>query len=153
MIAETLQDALSEVRPLPIRYTVDDLEFMPEDTNRYELIGGELFVTEMLKLDHQLLVSKLIFAFGRHLKGNWVGEIIPAPSVILSDIDSVIPDVVFASRWTLENKVGRKGEKFDGYFIAAPELIMEVLSKDEQDIKRDRVHKRELYGKYKVKEY
>jgi len=38
MIPENLQKALTEVRPLPITFTVDDLDFMPEDENRYELM-------------------------------------------------------------------------------------------------------------------
>ena len=58
MITENLQKVLNEVRPLPIRYTVDDLDFMPEDTNRYELIGGKLIVSHAPHLDHQKLASK-----------------------------------------------------------------------------------------------
>ena len=153
MITETLRDALTEVRPLPIRYTVDDLEFMPEDTNRYELIGGKLFVTEMLRVDHQLLVTNLICAFAEYLDRNSIGEIIPAPGVVLSAEDSVIPDVVFATHETIKTKVGQKGEKFDGYFTAATELIIEILSYGKEDVDRDRIFKRELYGDYGVQEY
>ncbi len=68
MITETLQEALTEVRPLPVRYTVDDLDCMPEDTNRYELIGGKLFVSRAPHLDHQLLITNFIFVFGEYLK-------------------------------------------------------------------------------------
>ncbi|MDQ3750500.1 MAG: Uma2 family endonuclease, partial [Acidobacteriota bacterium] len=44
-------------------------------------------------------------------------------------------------------------EKFDGKFIAAPELMIEILSYGKQDVKRDRVFKRQLYGDYGVREY
>jgi Uma2 family endonuclease len=153
MIAETLQDALTEVRPLPIRYTVDDLEFMPEDTNRYELIGGKLCVSRAPHLDHQKLASNLSIEFGIYLKKNPIGIIVQTPGVIFSPKDAVIPDLVFATHETVEKNVAGEDEKFDGKFIAAPELMIEILSYGKQDVKRDRIYKRELYGKYEVKEY
>ncbi len=153
MISETLQNALTEVRPLPIRYTVDDLEFMPEDTNRYELIGGKLFVSRAPHLDHQRTVTNLIIAFGEYLKKNPIGEIFTTPGVIFSPKDAVIPDLVFATHETVKKNVAGEDEKFDGKFIAAPELMIEILSYGKQDVKRDRVFKRQLYGDYGVKEY
>jgi Uma2 family endonuclease len=153
MITETLQNALTEVRPLPIRYTVDDLEFMPEDTNRYELIGGKLFVSRAPHLDHQRTVTNFIIAFGDYLKKNPIGEIFTTPGVIFSPKDAVIPDLVFATHETVKKNVAGEDEKFDGKFIAAPELMIEILSYGKQDVKRDRVFKRQLYGNYGVKEY
>jgi Uma2 family endonuclease len=153
MISETLQNALTEVRPLPIRYTVDDLECIPEDTNRYELIGGKLFVSRAPHLDHQRTVTNLIIAFGEYLKKNPIGEIFTTPGVIFSPKDAVIPDLVFATHETVEKNVAGEEEKFEGKFIAAPELMIEILSYGKQDVKRDRVFKRQLYGDYGVKEY
>ncbi len=153
MISETLQNALTEVRPLPIRYTVDDLDFMPEDTNRYELIGGKLFVSRAPHLDHQRTVTNFIIAFGDYLKKNPIGEIFTTPGVIFSPKDAVIPDLVFATHETVKKNVAGEDEKFDGKFIAAPELMIEILSYGKQDVKRDRVFKRQLYGDYGVKEY
>ena len=153
MITEALQNALTEVRPLPIRYTVDDLEFMPEDTNRYELIGGKLFVSRAPHLDHQLLIGNLIFQFGLYLRENPIGIIVTTPGVIFSPKDAVIPDLVFATHETVKKNVAGEDEKFDGKFIAAPELMIEILSYGKQDVKRDRVFKRQLYGDYGVKEY
>ncbi len=153
MITETLQDALTEVRPLPIRYTVDDLEFMPEDTNRYELIGGKLFVSRAPHLDHQRTVTNFIIAFGEYLKKNPIGEIFTTPGVIFSPKDAVIPDLVFATHETVKKNVAGEEAKFEGKFIAAPELMIEILSYGKQDVKRDRVYKRQLYGDYGVKEY
>ncbi len=153
MITETLQNALTEVRPLPIRYTVDDLECIPEDTNRYELIGGKLFVSRAPHLDHQLLIGNLIFQFGLYLRENPIGIIVTTPGVIFSPKDAVIPDLVFATHETVEKNVAGEEEKFEGKFIAAPELMIEILSYGKQDVKRDRVFKRQLYGDYGVKEY
>ena len=153
MIAENIQKALNEVRPLPIRYTVEDLDFMPEDTNRYELIKGELLVSHAPHLDHQKLASNLNIELGIYLRKNPIGIVIQTPGIIFSQDDAVIPDLVFAAHETVEKAVIQAGEKFEGKFNAAPELIIEILSYGKKDIERDRVHKRELYGKYGVKEY
>ena len=153
MINEQLRQVLNEVRPLPIRYTVDDLDFMPEDDNRYELIGGKLFMSRAPHLDHQRTVTNLIYQFQSYLEKNPIGEIFTTPGVIFSKEDAVIPDLVFATHETVRKNVAGTNDKFDGKFLAAPELIIEILSYGKKDIERDRVVKRELYGKYRVKEY
>lgn len=144
---------LTEVRPLPIRYTADDLDFMPDDTNRYELIEGKLFVSRAPHLDHQLLITNLLIAFGNYLKKYPVGIVVTTPGVIFSQKDAVIPDLVFATHETVKQSVAGEDQKFDGKFVAAPELVIEILSYGKQDVKRDRIYKRELYGNYGVKEY
>lgn len=153
MITEELRKALTEVRPLPIRYTVDDLDFLPDNDNRYELVGGKLFVPHAPHLDHQKIASNLNVVFGIYLNEKPIGIIIQTPGVIFSPQDAVIPDLVFATHETIEKSVAGANEKFDGKFTAAPELMIEILSYSKKDIERDRVHKRELYGQYGVKEY
>lgn len=153
MINEQIREALNEVRPLPITYTVDDLEFMPEDHNRYEIIGGNLFVSRAPHLDHQRTITNFMRVFIPYLDKNPIGEIFTTPGVIFGKDDAVIPDLVFATHETIEKNVAGTDEKFEGKFIAAPELLIEILSYSKKDIERDRVVKRELYGKYGVKEY
>lgn len=150
---KNLQQARTEVRPLPIRYTVGDLEFMPEDDNRYELIGGKLFVSRAPHLDHQRTITNIIGVFLDYFKENPIGEIFTTPGIIFSPEDAVIPDLVFATHETLDRNVPKEGQKFEGKFTAAPELLIEVLSFGKKDFERDRVYKRELYGKYGVSEY
>jgi Uma2 family endonuclease len=145
--------ALTEVRPLPLTYTVDDLDFMPEDTNRYELIGGELHVSRAPHLDHQRLTRNLMFQFQLYLVEHSVGEIFTTPGIIFDPQNAVIPDLVFATHETIAKNVAGKDEKFDGKFIAAPELVIEIISMGKKDIERDRVYKRKLYGNFQVKEY
>ena len=153
MINEQIRQALNEVRPLPIRYTVDDLEFMPEDNNRYEIIEGELTLAHSPHLDHQKLASNLHIEFGIYLKKNPIGIVVETPGIIFSEEDAVIPDLVFVTHETVRVSVIADGKKFAGKFNAAPELVVEILSYGKKDIERDRVIKRELYGKYGVKEY
>src|SRR5687767_5456453 len=125
MITEEIQKALTEVRPLPITYTVDDLDFLPEDSNRYELIGGKLIVSHAPHLDHQKLASNLNVALGIYLKKNPIGIVVQTPGIIFSAEDAVIPDLVFATHETLEKAVIGEGEKFEGKFNAAPDLLIE----------------------------
>jgi Uma2 family endonuclease len=153
MIDKNLQNILTEVRPLPIRYTVEDLEFVPDDSNRYELIEGELFMSHAPHLNHQILTANLIFRFQLYLQNNPIGIIVPTPGVIFGSVDAVIPDLVFATHETVDKSLGEEGEKFAGKFLSAPDLIIEILSYGKKDIERDRIHKRELYGRYRVKEY
>lgn len=153
MINESLRQILDEVRPLPITFTVSDLESMTEDTSRNEIVGGKLFVSHAPHLDHQKLASYLHIEFGIYLRSNPIGIIVETPGIIFSNEDAVIPDLVYATNETVENSVIAAGEKFEGKFNSAPELIVEILSYGKKDIERDRVVKRELYGKYGVKEY
>ena len=63
----SVQDKIfTEVRPLPIRFSVDDLDFMPDDElKKYEIIGGKLFtLSRAAHLNHQLLASRLLIKFG-----------------------------------------------------------------------------------------
>jgi Uma2 family endonuclease len=151
----SVQDKIyTEIRPLPIRFTVDDLDFMPDDEfKKYEIIGGKLFtVSRAAHLNHQLLASRLLIKFGVYLETNPIGEIVTEPGVIFTKEDAVIPDLVFATHETLKENVSTKG-KFEGKFIAAPDLIIEILSPGKKDIEPDRVYKRNLYNEQKVKEY
>jgi Uma2 family endonuclease len=144
---------MTEVRPLPITYSVADLDFMPEDDNRYELIGGKLFVSRAAHLDHQILIGHLMFQFQLYLQKNPIGIVATTPGVIFTKKDAVIPDLVFATHETVSRNVAGEDEDFDGKFIAAPDLVIEILSFGKKDIERDRVYKRELYGNFNVKEY
>ena len=75
--------------------TIADIDSMPEDGNRYELIEGELFVSRAPSLIHQRTVRNVVFLFTQYLRDNPVGEILPGPGVIFSDFSGVIPDLVY----------------------------------------------------------
>ena len=127
--------------------TVAYLETLPDDTNRYELIAGELFVSCVPGLPHQLVLQKLQLALGNYLESNPIGILAPGAGAVFSDYDSVIPDLVFVrnERW--------KEIVANDKFIAAPDLVIEVLSPGKQNRIRDLKSKRSLYAKYGVGEY
>ena len=134
----------TKIEPL---LTVADLDATPDDGNRYELIGGELFVSRAPSIPHQRIVHNLQMALGAYLLDNPVGILIPAPGVIFSDMSGVIPDLVFVSE-ARQPEIA-VGERLTG----APDLVIEVLSPGPENMRRDRVVKRHLYGKYGVQEY
>jgi len=128
--------------------TVADLDAFPEDDgNRYELIGGELFVSCAPGIPHQRVLLNLEIGLSEYLRTNPIGILVPGAGAIFSDYDAVIPDLAFVrhERW---NGVVT-GEKFTG----APDIVIEILSRGTQNRKRDLSAKRGVYGKYGVAEY
>ena len=127
--------------------TNKDLECLPDDGNRYELIEGELYVSTAPELIHQRTLGKIHFAFASFLTESPIGEIVYGPGVILSDYDGVIPDLVYLSN-------ERRDEIATGTRIyGAPNLVIEILSPGVQNMERDRKVKLKLYDKYGVDEY
>jgi Uma2 family endonuclease len=127
--------------------TVDDLDAMPEDGNRYEVIEGELFVSRAPGLPHQRVFGNVFIAFRNYLASNPIGEIIATPGLVFEKYSGVIPDIVFFTH--------KRGAEIitNERLGAAPELVIEILSLGRENLTRDRVVKRKLYGKHGVKEY
>src|SRR5882762_10753010 len=118
----------SRIEPL---MTVAQLDACPDDNNRYELIGGELFVSRAPGIPHQRVLQNLQIALSDYLKANPVGILVPGAGAIFSDYDAVIPDLAFVrhERW---NEVVT-GDKFTGGL----DIVMEILSPGTQNRKRD----------------
>lgn len=127
--------------------TIADIDSLPEDGNRYEVIEGELFVSAGPSLSHQGVVLLLLVAIHKYLDAHPIGRVWSGPGVILSDFSGVIPDLVFISNERLTEIAS--GDRVAG----APDLIIEVLSPGAENAHRDRQAKRQLYRKYGVKEY
>src|SRR6266480_3329547 len=135
----------SKIEPL---LTVADLDAFPEnDGNRYELIGGELFVSRAPDIPHQRVLHNLQLELGLYLKATPIGILVPGAGAIFSNYDAVIPDLGFVVKERWDQVV--TGVKFTG----ALDLIIEILSPGTQNRQRDLSAKRRLYGKYGVKEY
>jgi Uma2 family endonuclease len=123
-----------------LRLTNADLEAMPEDGNRYELIDGELYVSTAPSVFHQSILANIVIAFGNYLAEHPVGRIFPGVGVIFDDYDGVIPDLVFATHERIRKAVA------GGRFHAAPEIVIEILSPGASNEKRDRHIKRSLFA-------
>jgi Uma2 family endonuclease len=128
--------------------TVADLDAFPDDDGkRYELIEGELFVSCAPGLPHQLVLDNLQFQLNKYLEKNPVGTIVPGPGAVFSNYDAVIPDLVYVSNERWDGIVG------NDRFVAAPDLVIEIVSPGSENRARDLRVKRRLYGKYGVQEY
>lgn len=127
--------------------TVDDLEALPEDGNRYEVIEGEIFVSRAPSLPHQLLSGNIFGQLWNYVTTYHVGRVVATPGLVFDQYSGVIPDLVF---FTNE----RAGEIIsEGRLVAAPDIAIEILSPGRENISRDRITKRQLYVKHGVKEY
>jgi Uma2 family endonuclease len=130
------------------RWTISDLEGLPEDGNQYEIIDGELLVTTAPHLWHQVVVGRVYKALADWSDSTGAGLAIPGPGVIISPADAVIPDVVWISQEHFWRIAGE-----DGKLHGAPDLVVEVLSQGAANEERDRATKRENYGAWGVQEY
>jgi len=104
---------LPQSRPL----TRDDLERMPDDGHRYELVDGVLVVSPAPRPRHQRAVYRLTRLLDDACPSEF--EVLPGPvDVVLASDTVLIPDIV----------VGRRTDFTDKNLPAAPLLAVEVLS-------------------------
>jgi Uma2 family endonuclease len=125
-----------------------DLELLPDNGNRYEIIDGELLVTRALHWKHQKVITRLIQSLGNWSSHSNLGKVVTTPGLIFTDDDNVIPDLV----WISTDRLARVLDE-SGHLVAAPELIVEVLSAGTDNERRDREVKRKLYAMRGVQEY
>jgi Uma2 family endonuclease len=108
-----------EVTTLPRgrEFTRADLDRMPDDGNRYELIDGLLVVSPSPTWQHQRVVGRLYRILADACPDDL--EVFVAPlDVVLGDDTVVVPDVLVARRADLGERDLR----------SAPMLVVEVLS-------------------------
>ena len=127
--------------------TVADLDTMPEDGNRYEVIEGELLVSKAPGVLHQIVSMNLTSLLLTHLRANPVGQLLATPGIVFDDTDAVIPDLAFIASARMAEIIS--GDRVTG----PPDLIIEVLSPGSSNMQRDRIVKRQLYAKWGVAEY
>jgi Uma2 family endonuclease len=107
---------MTSVIPHGRPFTVDDLEGMPDDGNRYELIDGMLLVSPAPNWAHQ----EMGFALAVHLREHCPADmrVLPAPFAVQTASDSEVqPDVL----------VARYGDLTEKNLPVAPVLAVEVL--------------------------
>ncbi|XHR80254.1 MAG: Uma2 family endonuclease [Gloeotrichia echinulata GP01] len=131
-----------------VRWTSADLELLPDNGNRYEIIDGELFATRAPHWGHQKATGNICGELRTWSISTGLGETVPNPGIIFSDANNVIPDVVWVSKERLALLLDNQG-----HLTGAPELVVEVLSPGTQNERRDREIKLKLYGSRGVQEY
>ena len=130
------------LRPL----TYEDLRQMPDDGQRYEVIGGELIVNPAPRRDHQEVVANLDWILQRFLRASGLGRVYTHPvDVSLGPNDIVQPDLVViqASRLNIYQP--------EGVVVAPPDIAVEIASPSTRGI--DRIRKMALYAHSGVPEF
>lgn len=87
------------------------------------------------------------FLIRRYLEGNPIGLVFATPGLILTEMSGVIPDIVFFRHERSQDIIS--GERLTG----APDLVVEILSPGAENVRRDRIAKRQLYARHCVAEY
>jgi Uma2 family endonuclease len=93
MVARTTAEPWPEAGQL---FTVDDLDRMPDDGRRYELVDGVLVVSPAPRIPHQEVSSELLVQLRQACPAGL--SAISAPGVRMSDDTELIPDLVVITR-------------------------------------------------------
>lgn len=126
------------------KFTVADY-MCTADEVRYQLLDGDLILAPSPTDRHQNLVGSIYFLLRQFAEQASARRIRIAPlDVVLGDNDVTQPDVLFVSneRSEIISEANIQG---------APDLVVEVLSPLTEG--NDRGYKRDLYGRFGVKEY
>ncbi len=152
-----LEATLTQTPPMPIFqlaernraekiWTYADYLNFPDDGRRYEIIAGELYMSNAPNSDHQSTVTEISRQVANFVVAHKLGKVLVAPfEVHLSEMSRPVqPDVLFvkAARWP-----NTKIQFFDG----APDLVVEVISPSSSRL--DRVVKFTAYEEACVAEY
>jgi len=103
--------------PRSVPLTYDDLQSMPDDGHRYELIDGVLIVTPAPRTLHQEVVLNLAIALKQQLSRDHVVLVAPADYVV-STHTVLQPDLL----------VARRSDVGVANVHGTPLLVVEVLS-------------------------
>lgn len=127
------------------RWTAEMVRALPDDGNRYEVIGGELFVTPAPAFDHQAAVLRVLMHLVPFVDAHRLGYALASPADIEFDEEDLVqPDVFVAPR--IEGRRPRRWSEIKTLLLA-----VEVLSPS--TARADRAVKRRLFQRVGVPEY
>jgi Uma2 family endonuclease len=126
------------------KWTLEELDSLPDDGNRYELVHGELFVTPPPSVSHETILARLTRILDPYVAANDLGYVFhPRAAIVAGDDTQVEPDLMV-----------RQPPEDPGAGWASPPvptLVAEVTSDSTR--RRDRVHKRTFYTDLAIAEY
>ena len=130
-----------------VKYTAQDyLNLLWSENVRYELIDGELISHSGNTILHQPVVENLLLSLSRSISQvNELGTLFPGPhDTVLSNENMLLPFLLFISgeRQSIITEANIQG---------ALNLVIEVLAVNTAE--RDRGIKKNIYGRFGVKEY
>jgi len=121
-------------------YTVDDLNRLPDDGNRYEILDGVLLVTPAPSTGHQIVVSRIQGSLTAALQVPGHAHVVGPGAIAVPPRTQLQPDIlVYPSRF---------GPRVDWATITEHWLAVEVLSRSSRVY--DREVKRSAYFAFGV---
>jgi Uma2 family endonuclease len=120
----------------PTYWTAQMVRALPDDSNRYEVVYGELLVTPAPRFWHEILVTRLLVALGAYLRHEPVGIALGSRADISWADDVLVQPDVFVVRLD-------EARTLDWVHIKHLPLIAEVLSPS--TARADRFVKRRRY--------
>ncbi|MDE3075736.1 MAG: Uma2 family endonuclease, partial [Chloroflexota bacterium] len=128
------------------KLTYDDLQHLPDDGKRYELLDGELLVSPSPTPRHQRAVGAC-YVFLRRMESAGFGQaFVSSLDVVFDQYNVLEPDVLFISA----ERLAIIGER---NIQGPPDLVVEVLSRGTRDRERDVRLKLAAYARYGVRFY
>jgi len=124
-------------------WTLAELDRLPDDGNKYELVEGELFVTPAPSPAHERLSSVLYSILLPYVRKERLGDIYTPRAVVRTNGSEVEPDL------TVRPYVSTVPETWEQ--MPTPSLVVEILSQTTR--RRDQDHKRRFYQRIGVVEY
>lgn len=123
-------------------WSVADLERLPDDGNRYEILHGELLVTPLPSAGHQGVTARLFVNLAIWCRANTGWRYLSPGGVYISETTWLEPDIAIYPAPEYLSQDWRE--------MPPPMLVVEVLSKS--TTKRDRYRKRPAYLAHGVRE-
>ena len=134
--------ALNGLHPPPGGWTTDDLDELPEDGHRYELIDGVLIVSPSPTSGHQKLASRIEDALEASCPDEWV--VLLGVEVRISRSRSLTPDVLVVTA----EAAAAMPARFQPHEVL---LAVEVVSRNSKAM--DRITKPALYAQAGIPYY
>jgi Uma2 family endonuclease len=124
-------------------WTIEELDSLPDDGNKYEVIDGKLFVTPEPTPTHEHIIARLTRVLDRFAEENGLGMVFGGHSVVRVPGSSVEPDLMVR-------------ESFDDPprpWLEAPIPILVIEVHSPSTRRRDQLQKRDFYARIGVAEY
>lgn len=109
-------------KPGGVRFKASDIWDAPDDSYRYEVIDGALYVTPAPDWGHQNAIGELHGILWQHIRPRGLGKVVESPiGVVLEDEAGVQPDLIYISRPRM-HIISERGVE------GPPDLVVEALS-------------------------
>jgi Uma2 family endonuclease len=124
-------------------WTVEELDQLPDDGNKYEVIDGELFVTPAPAQGHEHVIARLTALLVPVVVAHGLGMVFPGRPVVRAPGSSVEPDLIVRQPVDDPNQPWEQAP--------LPTLVVEVQSPSTR--RRDKLQKRDFYLRCGIPEY